>query len=968
MADEGRDRRDGPTGQIRPGALSALLAELARSPGDEEPEAPERAFAPGAEVGRFQLVREIGRGGFGVVYEAQDRELGRAVAFKAIRDGRGSPALREERLLREAEAAARLSHPNLVTLHDVGRGPEGPFLVLELLRGRTLADRLDQGPLSLAEAIDVAVQVARGLAHAHAHGVIHRDLKPANVFLCDGGLVKILDFGLAHAFGQRRVDGGTPAYMAPEQWRSAPEDERTDVFALGVMLYRMLAGEVPFPGDRSGKALLSNRALPALEVPEAPALGDLATRMLARDPVERPRDGAEVLASLEAIQEALRAEIRSGQASSSTGTTGRLRRRGPALRSVAWILGMAAIVTAGGAWYRIRSSATPDRPVVAIADVQNVTGDPELDGLSGLLATGLEQSRRIGVLHRGRMLEAARLTGHRGIERIDEQVGLEVGRSIGATALLLSTVRRLGSTWVVEVRAVDPRRGTHLFTLREQAQSKEGILPLVDRVIEQVRRELREPAAEVAGRRARLEELVTGNLDAYRHYFLARTHLDRFRLPEAIAELDRALAMDPRFALAHYQLARMGRSGEISEATRRVHQAEALRLADRLPPRERGILLATSAAAAGRMDEAEVTWRELAGDFPDDPDVLFGAGDLLLARENASEAAPYLLLAVELQPSNEVSHHLLSRALGFLGRTGELQAAARRARAAAPGPETDLFLAEAALWNGDMATAEEAARQARVRGERQANDTLLRVGMRTDDTGIQRESAAASSLREAGVALHGGRIRDFRKAIDLTVELPPAWDAQVALEKLLLQVGAGDRAQIGAAAGRLAATGSAATGAAAAAVAWAGEEGAAERLAALLPPSSPDAALHRAVAQRVGGSATAALPALRVLSRTHASGSTYLDSFFLGEAALESGRPAEAAEALRRFQGMSLPSSVLAWAYPRSLLLLARAEEAAGRLPEARWAAERLARTWRDADPDFPPLAELFALRARLGP
>jgi tetratricopeptide (TPR) repeat protein len=968
VADEGRDRRDGPAGRIRPGALSQLLAELAQPPDAEAGLEPGENFAPGSEVGRFQLVREIGRGGFGVVYEARDRELGRAVAFKAIRAGKGSPALREERLLREAEAAARLSHPNLVTLHDVGHGPAGPFLVLELLQGRTLADRLDQGPIPLAEALEVAVQVARGLAYAHAHGVFHRDLKPANVFLCDGGLVKILDFGLAHAFGQPRVDGGTPAYMAPEQWRSAPEDERTDVFALGVMLYRMLAGEVPFPGDRSGKALLSSRPVPALDVPEAPALGALATRMLGRDPVDRPRDGAEVLASLEAIQEQLRATNPFRQPSSSTGPTARLRRTHAWLRPAAGLLLVAAMTAAGTAWYLSRRPEAMDRPVVAIADVENATGDPELDGLSGLIATGLEQSRRIGVPHRGRMLEAARLTGHRGVERIDEQVGVEVGRSIGATALLLSTVRRLGSTWVVEVRAVDPRRGAHLFTLREQAQSKEGILPLVDRVTEQVRRELREPAAEVAGRRARLEELVTGNLDAYRHYFLARTHLDRFRLPEAIAELDLALAIDPRFALAHYQLARMGRSGEISGATRRGHEAQALRLADRLPPRERGILLATSAAAAGRLDEAEATWRDLAGDFPDDPDVLFGAGDLLLVRENAAEAAPYLLLAVELQPSNEVFHQALSRALGFLGRTGELQEAARRARAAAPGPETDLFLAEAALWAGDLAGAEEAARQALVRGERQANDTLLRVGMRSDDPGIQREGAATSSLREAAAALHRGRIGDFHRAVERTVELPPAWDAQVALEKLLLQVGAGNRDQIGVAAGRLAATGSAATGVAAAAVAWSGEKVDAERLAALLPPSSPDAALHRAVAQRVGGSAAAALPALRVLSRTHASGSTYLDSFFLGEAALEEGRPDEAVEALRRFQRMSLPSSVLAWAYPRSLLLLARAEEAAGRLPEARDAAERLARTWRDADPDFPPLVELAALRARLGP
>src|SRR5206468_1865184 len=162
------------------------------------------------------------------VYEAHDRESGRAVAFKAVKAG-GKPDLREERLLREAEAAARLSHPNIVTLLDVGRCEQGPYLVLELLRGMPLATRLKQGALPVREALHMGVEVAKGVAHAHAQGVVHRDLTPGNVFLCDDGQVKVLDFGMAHAFGRRKVEGGTKAYMAPEQSRGAPEDERTDV-------------------------------------------------------------------------------------------------------------------------------------------------------------------------------------------------------------------------------------------------------------------------------------------------------------------------------------------------------------------------------------------------------------------------------------------------------------------------------------------------------------------------------------------------------------------------------------------------------------------------------------------------------------------------------------------------------------------------------------------------------------------
>jgi serine/threonine protein kinase len=192
---------------------------------------------PGTVVGRFEIVREVGRGGFGVVYEALDRQLGRSVAIKFIRAGRHLD-LREERLLREAESAASLSHPNIVSLYDLGRSEHGPYLVLEFLRGETLTERLGRGPVPVNEAVRIVLEVAKGLAHVHAKGIFHRDLKPSNVFLCESGHVKVLDMGLAHAFGQRVQGGGTPGYMAPEQQRQAPEDERTDVYALGVILFR----------------------------------------------------------------------------------------------------------------------------------------------------------------------------------------------------------------------------------------------------------------------------------------------------------------------------------------------------------------------------------------------------------------------------------------------------------------------------------------------------------------------------------------------------------------------------------------------------------------------------------------------------------------------------------------------------------------------------------------------------------
>jgi tripartite ATP-independent transporter DctP family solute receptor len=292
----GEDRTSAEGTAVHPGAMSALLERLYRA-------APAQAassaapFHPGQVVGRFELLREIGRGGFGVVYEARDRELRRTVAFKSVRVG-GALDARQQRLLYEAEAAARLAHPNIVTLYDVGHCDAGPYLVLELLHGEALGERLTRGAVPVTEAVRIALEVARGLAHAHAQGVVHRDLTPGNVFLCGDGQVKILDFGMAHAFGRRKVDGGTLAYMAPEQIADAPEDERTDVFALGVILHQMLVGALP---SRDGGARAGRRAANELVVAEWPALGPLVGRMLERSALRRPRDGGAVLAALTAL-------------------------------------------------------------------------------------------------------------------------------------------------------------------------------------------------------------------------------------------------------------------------------------------------------------------------------------------------------------------------------------------------------------------------------------------------------------------------------------------------------------------------------------------------------------------------------------------------------------------------------------------------------------------------------------------
>jgi serine/threonine protein kinase len=281
------------------------MRELAHAPADPDLSR-HGELRPGTTVDHFELLREIGRGGFGVVFEARDRRLGRQIAFKVVRPGRSSQVrLRGDQLQKEAEAVAQLTHPNIVTLYDVGACESGPYLIFELLRGETLAARMRRGPIAPSEALDVAIEIAWALEYAHRVGVVHRDLKPSNVMLCQQGMVKILDFGLAHMLGEAdHRAGGSPQYMAPEQWRGQVQDARTDVFGAAAMLFESLSGRLPYRVSRAWSSALEAGARPAIDGGGIdPDVGQLLLRALSPDPEARPRDGHDWLVGLLQLRE-----------------------------------------------------------------------------------------------------------------------------------------------------------------------------------------------------------------------------------------------------------------------------------------------------------------------------------------------------------------------------------------------------------------------------------------------------------------------------------------------------------------------------------------------------------------------------------------------------------------------------------------------------------------------------------------
>jgi Tol biopolymer transport system component len=273
----------------------------------------------GGQLGPYQVVGYLGAGGMGVVYRARDPRLGREVAIKVLPDALARDPRRLERLRQEARAVAALDHPNILSVHDVGTENGVPFVVFELLKGETLRSRLQQGALARRDALELAVQVARGLRAAHRRGIVHRDIKPENLFLASGGLLKILDFGLAIASGREdhttsaeqtasaptedRRRGGTAAYMSPEQACGQALDARSDLFSLGVVLHEMLTGANPFQRETTEEtvvAILRESPAPVCEAAAGsmPGIAMILARCLAKDPDDRFQSAADLEFSL----------------------------------------------------------------------------------------------------------------------------------------------------------------------------------------------------------------------------------------------------------------------------------------------------------------------------------------------------------------------------------------------------------------------------------------------------------------------------------------------------------------------------------------------------------------------------------------------------------------------------------------------------------------------------------------------
>ncbi|HEX9052636.1 MAG TPA: protein kinase [Anaeromyxobacter sp.] len=952
--------------------LSRLLAQLARTPEAEVDVAAgwTPALKPGDVVaGRFELRRELGRGGFGVVYEALDRELGREVAFKAVLPGRRVASRDADWVQREAKAVACLNHPNIVTLHDLGAAPSGPYLIFELLRGETLAKRMRRGPFAPREAIALATQVARVLDHAHRAGVVHRDLKPGNVFLCEGGRVKVLDFGLAHLFGRGGpVSGGTPAYMAPEQWRSEPGDERSDLFSLGVLLHRMLAGGVPYPVSRDGSRERSaaEQPGPPPELPKGVAperVRRLVRRLLEKDPARRPQRAADVLAELERVQRRL------------DGKTARAR--------AAWAGGLLALAFAGAlAW---EAFAPPSVPfVVAVADFDNGTGERDMDGLSGLLTTSLEQSRQLQILPRWRLLSLVRELKLPDSSRIEGDVARSLARAAGAKVLLRGAARRVGDAYAIELEAVDPVADRGMFSLVERAPMKAGVFGALDRIADGVRRKLHDATEE--GRP--LDRTVTASIEAYRAYWAGVDCLERpsaggswISAGRCAVHFQEALARDPGFALASYQLAFLLYTEDRPREDVDANVQAALRGVDRMPAREAALVRAWAAHVAGRDDEALETYRSVLRDFPDDRQALYLAGHVLFVARRWAEAVPYLEKTLQVDPGAEWPLDDLVTALAVLRRRDELTSLVDRSERAPPAPARSHAVVRARVWLGDTAGAVAAAREAVEQGwgpaaELDLAGALFVTGELAEAEAVL-ESVRAQQPTDGGTAYAlaramgaQGRIADGLDVIDRQARIADqSYEWVPHYVRAMYVAGSAEPKEVWREAASAHALDPSGASELAVVLAMRGDLEHAAKLAGDLAPGSAAAEeLAAMVAWRTGDAEEAAARLAAVEAHDPWPPGVPPPAYLLAEvsAGMQDWRGTLAA--VERFRALWPRGVSGAWTLPRASYLAALAHERLGDADAARGEARRLAGWLRHADRGHRLAEDARTLRKRLGP
>ena len=666
---------------------------------------PVKELATGSTfAGRYQVIEELGHGGMGRVYKVYDTDIQEKVALKLLRPEIGLDKVTVERFANELKLARKISHRNVCRMFDLGKAEGTSFITMEFVPGEDLKKLIRKtGQLGAGKAVSVANQVCEGLAEAHHLGVVHRDLKPQNIMVDEDGNVRIMDFGIARSTKAKAVTApgmiiGTPDYMSPEQAEATEVDGRSDIYSLGVILYEMTTGQVPFEGETALAVAMKHKS----EKPRNPrelnpqisvAMSRLILKCLEKEKEKRFQTASELSEELNALEGPPTAErmkpARKILTSREIMGTFELRRfLIPALAVV--ILAVLGLVLS-----RIVLKSKPVERSVAVINFQNQTGDAAYDylrsAIPNLLITSLEQSKYLQVTTFERLRDLIRQMGKAEVEIIDRDLGFDLCGQDNVEALVLGSYVKAGETFATDVKIFDVKTRKMMKSFTAQGAGAQSIL---DKQIGQLSREISRGVGlskrAVNETAAQMAQAPTASMDAYKFYLAGHEKYEKFYFDDARKDLEKAIGLDPQFAPAYYDLSKvLLPSGDLQAC--RAALIKAKELSARGPEKYRLYIEADWAVdSEGDPEKRFRVLQEIAAKYPKEKDIHLELTRAYSGKRMYPEAFAEAEKALALDPKWSAMLNTLGFVYISAGDPAKGEEILKRAATAAPGEANPL--------------------------------------------------------------------------------------------------------------------------------------------------------------------------------------------------------------------------------------------------------------------------------------